>query len=354
MTTHHSSKGMRILTEKVALRGIVSAVPSRVKQNSEFMDVFDEQVIAEVSKMTGVQTRRVAGADQTTADLCEAAARQLMHDLQWESDSIDAILFISQTPDYRLPATACALQARLGLATHCAALDVNLGCSGYVYGLWLASRLIDGVAVKRVLLLVGDTTSKTVDPTDRATAMLFGDAGTATALEFSADAMASYYVLGTDGQGERNLIIPNSLYRSKSKLDVRMQNVNPDFLFMDGAEVFNFTLRSIPSLVSDVLAFADIQIDQVDQFLFHQANTFMIRHIAKKLKLPAEKVPINISRFGNTSSASIPLLISELRETQSMSGMQVMAGFGVGYSWAATVMNFDAMLSCRLIEVGEV
>ncbi|MDR7334701.1 ketoacyl-ACP synthase III [Roseateles asaccharophilus] len=350
MNPTNTPAGKYVRVEHVALRGVVSASPKTEIRNQDLTDRFSPELIEEIGKMTGVRTRRVATEEQTTSDLSEAAARALMADLGWEPDSVDAIVFVSQTPDYRLPATACALQSRLGLGTHCAAFDVNLGCSGYVYGLWLASKLIDGHAVRRVLLLAGDTSSKLVDPQDRATALLFGDAGTATALEFDATASPTSYVLGTDGRGEKNLIIPKSTYRGACGAG-DLPESNPDYLYMNGPEVFNFTIRSVPMMVNAVLEASGKSVNGIGCALFHQANAFMLKHIAKKLKLPAEKFPLNIDRFGNTSSATIPLLMATLDDKAPLAGDVVMAGFGVGYSWAAAHLSLNTMTVCRWIEV---
>ena len=351
MENEATGSGLRIRVDHVALKGIVTAIPESEIKNDAFHSQFGETAVKEIVKMIGVQTRRHSNELQTTADFCQASAQKLMTELGWSPDSIDAIVFVSQTPDYRLPATACALQARLNLRTSCAALDVNLGCSGYVYGLWLASKLIDGIAVRRVLLLAGDTSSKLINPADRATAMLFGDAGSATALEFNRDAPTSHFILGTDGAGEKNLIIADGAYRKFEHNDVRLNDADPSCLFMDGAEVFNFTLKSVPLLVNDLLAFSGIQQDAVSWFFFHQANQFMLKHIIKKLKLPIEKAPINIHRFGNTSSASIPLVMTDVGSERALNGAVVMTGFGVGYSWASALINVDQMQVNALIEI---
>ena len=350
MGSTDSQAGMQVRVDHVAMRGVVSVVPHTVKDNQDFLGQFDLGLINEISKMTGVHSRRIARPDQTTADLAYIAANRLLGQLSWSANSVDAIIFVSQTPDYRLPATACVLQDRLGLSTQCAALDVNLGCSGYVYGLWLASRLIDGVSVRRVLLIAGDTSSKLTNPEDRATALLFGDAATATALEFEIDASPAFYVMGTDGQGARHLMVPCSPNRTPQHEDLCDSKVNSNFLFMDGAEVFNFTIRSVPPLVNQLLMFSGYSIEQTEHFLFHQANAFMLRHIAKKLKIPAEKFSLNIDRFGNTSSASIPLLLTDIYKSHQLHSRVVMAGFGVGYSWAAASVDLRYLLVSELQE----
>lgn len=350
-TSRRLASGLPFTVPHLAVRGLVCALPRTEIGNDAFVDRFGADGVADVSKMIGVQTRRRAADDQTTADLCQAAADTLLADLGWERDSVDALVFISQTPDYVLPATACALHGRLGLDRGCVAFDINLGCSGYAYGLWLAARMLDGQAIRRVLLLVGDTISKTVDDNDRATALLFGDAGTATALEFDPDAAPAHFILGSDGSGERHLMMAASGARPYAGDDARLAQRDPSKLYMDGGEIFNFTLRSIPPLVADLLQLSGKSPDQIDAFLFHQANTFMLKHLIKKTKLPAERAPINMDRYGNTSSASIPLLIGASLGARAPGQTVAMFGFGVGYSWAAAVLSLAGLQVNRVIEV---
>lgn len=314
------------------IAGVVACVPPRRVGNDVFADRFGEGV-AEVTKMTGVVNRHWVDDRTTTADLCAAAAERLLAGLHWTADSVDAIVFISQTPDYRLPATAIVLQERLGVKPGIIAFDVNLGCSAYPYGLWLAMLMVSTGSARRVLLAVGDTSSRVVDPADRATALLFGDAGTVTAIEATGSARDAAFVLGSDGRGARNLMIARGAFRSG---EPRGAN-DPEKLFMDGGEIFAFTLKAVPPLIADTLTLAGVSAEDHDAFLFHQANTFMIKHLAKKSKLPADKVPINIDRYGNTSSATIPLLIADdLAERLRNETLRLaMFGFGVGYSWAS-------------------
>ncbi len=329
------SSGQSVCFDDITIAGLVACVPPRVVENSEFEAQFGSGV-ADVTKMTGVQTRRWADDDVTASDLCLAAAHKLIDQLGWEADTIDALIFISQTPDYRLPATACVMQAKLGLRKGIIAFDVNLGCSAYPYGLWLASMLLSSGSAERVLLAVGDTSSRVVDSQDRATAMLFGDAGAVTALEKLPGAGRSHFILGSDGGGFQNLIIREGAFRTGEGEG----QPTPSKLFMDGGEIFNFTLKAVPTLVKDLFEVSGFGSDHHDAFLFHQANTFMINHLAKKAKLPQEKVPINIGRYGNTSSATIPLLMADdLGQTLvDQETRLAMFGFGVGYSWAAASM----------------
>lgn len=352
MASEALESGLAVTVRDFAVRGLVCAIPAKKIGNEAFHAAFGESAVADVVKMIGVHTRHQAGENQTSADLCQAAADCLLAELGWGRDSVDALIFISQTPDYRLPATACALQARLGLKNGCAAFDVNLGCSGYVYGLWLASRLLDGQAVKRVLLLAGDTISKTVNPQDRATALLFGDAGSATALEFDDHAPHAHFILGTDGAGEKNLIIAHGAYKRYDGSDARLEGRDPACLYMDGGEIFNFTLKRVPQLVADLVALSCRGKEDIDLFLFHQANTFMLKHIVKKSKIAAERAPINMDRYGNTSIASIPLLMAEqLPSSGTARSVVAMVGFGVGYSWSAALLDTAPLAVNRIIEV---
>ncbi len=344
------SSGQIASTSGARIAGVVSCLPSRLITNDHFLDRFGDKV-HDVVKMTGVEARHWVEDGITTSDLCAAAAERLLDGLNWERGSIDGLLFVSQTPDYRLPATACLLQDRLGLRAGILAFDVALGCSGYPYGLWLAMMMLQTGAARRILLAVGDTSSIMNDPDDRGTALLFGDAGTVTAIEATTpSADPAFFILGTDGQGADNLIVAEGAFR-KREATGKWEGRSLDKLFMDGGEVFNFTLKAIPSLVKDTMVAAGTQVDDYDMFLFHQANAFIIRHLAKKAKLPPEKVPINIDRYGNTSSATLPLLMTTDRRVELASGQRHVAlfGFGVGYSWAAASMRIGPLRCCETI-----
>jgi 3-oxoacyl-[acyl-carrier-protein] synthase-3 len=297
-----------------------------------------------------VQWRHVVEYGQTTSDLCVPAAQELFASTEHLPEQIDAILFFTQTPDYRLPATACSIQTRLGLRSGIVAFDVNLGCSAYPYALWLGSMMIESGAVSKVLLCVGDTISRIVSEEDRATALLFGDCGTATLL-IADEAAEATFVLGSDGSGANNLIVPAGCFRTSGYADAR--NTNPsDTLFMDGGEIFNFTLKAVPALFSELCSASGNTGENYERVLFHQANAFMINHLRKKTKLPPEKVPINIMHYGNTSSASIPLLwVTECRDL--LIGEQMhrfgLLGFGVGYSWAAASIDVGRLDCAALV-----
>ena len=331
------------------IAGIVSCLPSQVIENAAYEEQFGSDV-AEVTKMTGVKRRHRAPENVTTADLCEAAAVRLLEGLGWERDSVDGIILVTQSPDYRLPATACVMQGRMGLRSGTIAFDVNLGCSGYPYGLWLAMMMIQTGAAKRMLVAVGDTSGRTIDPTDRSTALLFGDCGTATAVEAGPDTDGATFILGTDGTGADNLIVPNGAFRTRVA-EGKLAGRQLDKLYMDGGEIFTFTLKAVPPLIRKTIEDAQLTVDDYDAFLLHQANTFMINHLAKKAKLPKEKVPINMDRYGNTSSATIPLLMTtDLADDLRSRSMQLgMFGFGVGYSWASASMSVGPLPVCETI-----
>jgi 3-oxoacyl-[acyl-carrier-protein] synthase-3 len=339
--------GQAAKVQSASIVGLAACVPPRVVGNDHFTEQFGDGV-ADVTKMTGVLTRRWVDDATTTADLCVAAGKRVLEDLDWDPASVDALIFISQTPDYRLPATAAVMQPRLDLRPGIIAFDINLGCSAYPYGLWLAMSMVQTGAARRVLLAVGDTSSRVVDPSDRATAMLFGDAGTVTAIEYDERAEPAYFVLGTDGRGANNLIIPCGASRQQQHEKTPNEQ---DKLFMDGGEIFTFTLKAVPTLVAETMQIAGKSVDDYDYFLFHQANTFMINHLAKKAKLPSEKVPINIDAFGNTSSATIPLLICDkLAGDLSSKPLRLgMFGFGVGYSWGGASVDVGALKSVALL-----
>jgi 3-oxoacyl-[acyl-carrier-protein] synthase-3 len=348
-----NSIGRQVRISDAAIAGVVSCIPSNVVHNSSFFEKFGESSVNDVVKMIGVEQRRWSGPETSTRDLCSAAAKRLISGLGWSTDSIDALIFVSQTPDYVLPATSCVLHAELGLPKSAIAFDVNLGCSGYPYAVWLGMTLIQTGAANRVILAVGDTISKITDPGDRATTILFGDAGTVTGLE-AAQNKEAFFILGTDGNGASNLIVPSGAFKDYSQSgDPRLLNRKSDCLFMDGGEVFNFTLRAVPDLVNKTIEFSHWPKDSYDYFLFHQANLFMLKHLAKKLKIANEKAPTNIEEYGNTSCASIPLLITtRLKERLLAETLNIgMFGFGVGYSWASASLQVGPLKYIETIEI---
>ena len=346
----------------VRIAGICTAVPKRTAGVADLEGAFGAEEAIKVAKSTGVFQRRIAGGGLCTSDLCLAAARRLLNDLDWDPSSIQAVVFVSQTPDYRLPASACIIHGKLGLSKSCIAFDVNLGCSGYIYGLWMAAQFVQASGLRRVLLFAGDTITYCLSSKDRSTVPIFGDAGTATAIEATQESQMSF-ALGTDGTGASHLIVPAGGFRlwhnEETSRQREMESGNwrsEENLHMNGSEVFAFTLREVPALIDGIMAFARWDRDLVDQFVFHQANRFMLDYLVKKMKLPTEKVPLSLGEYGNTSSASIPLTISVcLREKIGYGGSRkmVLAGFGVGWSWGACATEMSSVILPPVLEVSE-
>ena len=345
----------------VRLTGIACAVPEQIRTLADDAKVFSVEEVNKVSFSTGVKQRHVV-TDLCTSDLCFAAAEELIQEGAVAKASIDALVFVSQTPDYILPATSCCLHERLGLSKDCASFDINLGCSGYVYGLWVVANMIASGSIQRALLLVGDTISKITSPEDRSVALLFGDAGSATLLERDAEAPEITFVLGTDGTGQSNLKVPAGGFRKQwsSETAKRTEREGGNSraetdLYMNGAEVFTFTLGSVPRLIKSLLAECGQSVEGIDAFVFHQANRFMLQHLTKKMKIPSEKVLLGMSQFGNTSSASIPLaMTTHLADRARNETLHlVLAGFGVGYSWAGAYLQSKGLIVPDLIFVPE-
>jgi len=346
----------------VRIAGLASAVPATISSVADCAEKFGVAEVQKISLSTGVEKRRISSGRLCASDLCFASAQRLLAELRWPAESIDGLVFVTQTPDFILPATSCTLHGRLGLAKSCAAFDVGLGCSGYVYGLWLAASLLAGAGLSRVLLLVGDTIPRLTSPLDRATTLLFGDAGTATALLRDATAGPMNFALGTDGSGWKNLIIPAGMNRqphsaaSAPQQSAEGTNIrSAEDLLMDGPEIFAFTLREVAPMVTTVLTAAGWTKDEVDYFVFHQANKFMLTHLANSMKLPLTKVPLSLKEYGNTSSASIPLTINtQLLESISSRPLKLLlAGFGVGYSWGACTLNCGPLVIPPVVLVDE-
>jgi 3-oxoacyl-[acyl-carrier-protein] synthase-3 len=335
------------LVRDVSVKGVACAVPPTVSEVSDLCEKFGQESVNKIMTSTGVERRHVV-TDECSSDLCVAAAERLISDMQVDRASIDTLIFVSQTHDYTLPATACVLQQRLGLPLTTAAFDIAMGCSGYVYGLWMAASLLSGGGSKRALLLVGDTISKITSEDDRSVAALFGDAGSATLLDYEPGAPAIPFVLGTDGRGAPNLIVPGGAFRDRSGTtsDVQDSEVRSAFdLYMNGAEIFAFTLARVPALVAVLHENVERGAEGVDKYVFHQANKFMLEHLVKRMKLDKDKVVLDVKNVGNTSCTSIPLalVIDQRDHSLPVSGQYMLAGFGVGYSWAGCIANFDGV-----------
>ncbi len=325
----------------ISLRGIAAAVPQERLGLADLIPRFGRESAEKLIASSGVHFHHRIREGQTTGDLCELAARTLLKELEWEPQSLDALLMVSQTFDHFTPATSCILHGKLGLSKQAATFDVGLGCSGWIYGVWLAATLIQ-TGCRRVLVLAGDTASKTISPFDNFEALV-GDAGTATAVE--TDPHGSLHcITGSDGAGWKGLWVPAGAFRQRSSEATKQYVVGedgvkrtPEHTHMNGPDIFSFTIREVPPLVERTLALAGWGKEQVDAFVLHQANKFINDYLVKRMKLSPEKVPISLDDFGNTSSASIPLTIQHrLRDRVSKGPLRLlMAGFGVGLSWGA-------------------
>jgi len=344
----------------IAISGIAACVPANIARIDDIKGLMTQHELQKAIKFTGVQERRLAGPDICSSDLCHAAALKLFDDLHIDPTTIGMLIFVSQTPDFRLPATACTLQHRLNLPKSTAAFDINLGCSGYVYGLSVAFSFASQNGINRILLLSGETSSKVVSSRDRATTLLFGDAGTVTLIEKNAYMGKSYFSLNTDGSGQNVIKIKAGGYRFPSSPEtLRTQKYengsirNDEQIFMDGAEVFNFTIKDAYQDIRNVLEFSDNDPEDVDFIIFHQANKFIIEYLAKKLNYPIERVPMSLKKFGNTSCATIPLTIVTGMQGKLSSTPQkfIFSGFGVGLSWATALLAMADCHICDLIEL---
>jgi len=343
--------------------GIVTTVPPEERRIDDEVELFggNRKQIERLKKTIGLDRRRVVDDRTTAADLCADAARRLLAGRGMDAAELDALVFVTQTPDYPQPCNAALLHGWLGCSTSCAALDVNLGCSGYVYGLWLAHMMIESGGCERVLLLAGDTVSRLVHPRDRAVAPVFGDGGSATLVERDASARESWFCLETDGRGYDRLIVPaggarrpKSAATGESSEDEAGNVRSADNLFMDGAEIFNFSISVEPKAVREMAAYAGVELDAIDYFVFHQANRYILGNIAKRLKIDPAKVPMQtVERYGNQSSASIPCalcgeLSRDLREPQARK--LLLSGFGVGLSWASCILDVKNLSACEVAE----
>lgn len=337
---------------KAFVAAIRTALPETVLDNEELASQYEGWSAEKIQAKTGIRTRRIAGPGECASDIAVRAVDKLTGETGVERSKIDYLLCCTQTPDYILPTTACVLQHRLGLPTSCGALDFNLGCSGYVYGLGLSQALIESEQAKTIVLITTDTYSKLLNPADKSVRTLFGDGAAATLIagREQEGSLIGPFVYGTDGAGAGNLIVPTGGMRQPIVAQAPLvpdesgnaRTVND--LYMNGAEIFNFTLRMVPDAITKLLKKADISMEQVDLFVFHQANRFMLDHLRRKLRIPEEKFVLAMEHVGNTVSSSIPMAL-EYAGTQGQltpGSLVMLVGFGVGYSWAATLIRWGA------------
>lgn len=328
-----------VLMKKAAIQGIEYYLPEATISNADLAKDFSAWSATKIKDKTGIETRHVASANECASDLAEKAAKKLFEQEICVPEEIEFILFCTQSPDYFLPTTACLLQERLGISTTAGALDFNLGCSGYVYGLSLAKGLIETGQVDNVLLITAETYSKYLGSNDISTRSIFGDGASATFLkaEDSENDLIGPFVFGTDGSGKNDLIVNNGGMRNFSNLDCLQKS-----LYMNGPAIFAFTIKSVPVAVNTLLAKCNLSIADIDYFIFHQANEYMLNHLRNKMNIPQEKFCIDLKDYGNTVSSTIPIALADLMANKVISkpGAKIMlVGFGVGYSWGSVLLH---------------
>lgn len=330
----------------IGIAGIACAVPDHEVTVESFIPVFGEEIPAKFTAGTGIRSTYKALPEQTASDLAYAAAENLFAHMQVDREKIGALLFVTQSPDYRRPATACVLQHRLGLKTDCAAMDIGLGCSGFVYGLQTAMSLMEHSDMEYCLLLMGETASKLVEPHDKSIVMMYGDAGAAILLERRADSKVAT-LLRSDGGRYRTIILPAGGFRDMNPPHDRFlcnDGIERSLydIYMDGTSVFSFSISDVPVAIRDYLEKTETTAEDYDLFVFHQANQFIIKQLMKKMKLPKEKVPISLDRYGNTGGISIPLtLCANYGENGTGIRRTFMVGFGIGLSWGISCAEID-------------
>jgi len=311
--------------------------PERVETNEQLQELYPNWDLNVIGQKTGIKTRYIAAEDETAADLAVKACEKLLDEHSVDRESIDFVLLCTQTPDYPLPTTACLIQQRLGLRTSCGALDFNLGCSGYVYGLAVADGLIQSGAARRILLITSETYSKYIDNDDRSLRTIFGDAAAATLVQASEEQTLKGFQFGTDGSGADTLLVSDGGARPEcDAIQPRHRKRWKSRLYMDGPSLMSFTVDAVPQLVSQVLENAKLDRDAVELFLMHQATRKMLEQLQTRLDLDDQQLPIRLENYGNTVSSTLPILIDELRTQGSVNpGTQtLLIGFGVGWSWA--------------------
>jgi len=348
---------MALLTiENIGIAGIATTLPSTIHDNSEYAH-FSKNDFALFLKTVGIRYRRIVASGTTAADLCTIAAAKLIEKLAWEKEDIELLVFVTQTPDYQIPYTASSIQHRLGFSKNCMAFDVNLGCSGYIYGLSIVSSLLSKMGNKKALLLVGDCSSSCISMLDKSVAPLFSDAGSATALTSNQDKKLTFN-LQTDGAEFDAIITPHGGMRFPFQSDSLMYEEitngisrHKNHMILDGLKIFNFALREVPSNVMQLLENKQLKIDDIDLAVFHQANLLMNETVRKKLHLDIEKTAYTLYEYGNTSSASIPVTLTAKADDFPNKNNVLLTGFGVGLSWGSCIADLSDCVILPIIVV---
>lgn len=329
------------------IKAISYYLPEKVVTNEELIREFPEWSVEKVAQKVGVDSRHLAAEEETAGDMAEKAARKLFEEYQIDPKSIDFLMLCTQSPDYFLPSTACLLQDRLGISTTVGAFDYNLGCSGCVYGMAMAKGLIAAGIAKNVLLLTAETYNKYLHPTDKSNRSIFGDGAAACLVSTEGFAEIGEFSLGTDGSGANNLIVKTGAARCKRQTGKYVEDYEghvwyDDYLYMNGGSIFNFTLDAVPAMMKEILEKNNLEKAQIDYYVFHQANKFMLNTIRKVCLLPKEKFYVNLASTGNTVSSTVLIGLKDCIDNEIIkAGDKVMiSGFGVGLSWGGCVLSF--------------
>ncbi len=343
----------------VSLRGVAAAVPLQKESNRNY-DWITEKERTLLIKTTGVEEKRRAPEGLCTSDYCFEASKKLLHDLNWKPEEVELLIFVSQSRDYFLPATAIILQHKLGLPVTSVAFDICLGCSGFVYGMSVVANMLSSGRIKKALLLTGDVSTISVSYQDKSTYPLFGDGGTVAALEWNENVAPMYFNLQSDGSGYESIIITDGGCRNPLNAESEvMTEVEKGVirrkkdLSLNGMDVFNFSVTRVPPNVNELLAFSGVDKSEIDFFVMHQANLLLNETVRKIIGIDAAKVPYSLKNFGNTSSASIPLtMVSEIAEALKTSKQKLLlSGFGVGLSWGSVLTETNNLVVSDLIEI---
>lgn len=322
------------------IHSVAYHLPDNVLTNEDITRIFPEWSVDKIANKIGISERHYTASDETATDLAFCAAEKLFEQ-GVDKRMIDFILLCTQSPDYYLPSSACLLQSRLGLNKNCGALDFNLGCSGYEYGLALAKGLVVSGIANNVLLLTAETYTKYIHPQDKGNRTIFGDGATATLVSTSGFAEIGDFVLGTDGSGAKELIVKAGGARQSLLNGTKATEESDEHLYMNGGAIFDFSADVVPPMVQEVLQKNNLLQEEIDLFVLHQANKYMINYLRKLLEIPKERFYIYMDKVGNTVSSTIPIALCEARKEGKLHGNILLAGFGVGLSWGATILKIE-------------
>ena len=333
---------------KAYIKGISYYLPETILTNEQLVEQFPEWTVEKISKKVGISERHVTTNDKTAGDMAIKAAEKLIAEYNIDRSSIDFLLLCTQSPDYHLPSTSCIIQDKLGLSTKCGAFDFNLGCSGYEYGLAVAKGLVVGGIAKNIILQTAETYTKYIHPLDKGNRTIFGDGATATWVSTDGFAEIGEFSLGTDGSGAEQLIVKTGCARHSNPLnDYQVDEEggihSSDHLYMNGKAIFDFTSDVVPPLIEETLQKNGLKMDEVDLFVFHQANKYMINYIRKLMGIDKDKFYIYMEEVGNTVSSTIPIALCEAAKEGKLKGNVLLAGFGVGLSYGSVILRFSVI-----------